>query len=128
MFAFNESKDKQLADQLLELAVFVKQAAVDGIAAHDVELTLFRGVMKMGRELLSTFIELQGTGDIGSALTIPDGQQLVRQSEMHERQYTTIFGEFTIERTAYSQGTNQAMVMPLAACSASRTKKAIPAP
>lgn len=113
MFASNELKDKQLADQLLELAVFIKQAAVDGIAAHDVELTLFRGVMKMGRELLSTFIELQGTGDIGSELTLPDGTHLTRQSEIHKRQYATIFGEFTIKRTAYSQGTNQAMEMPL---------------
>jgi hypothetical protein len=90
-----------------------RQAAVDGVAAHEVELTLFRGVMKLGRELLSTFIELQGTGDIGSELTLPDGTQLVRQPETHERQYATIFGEFTIERTAYSQGTNQKMEMPL---------------
>jgi hypothetical protein len=46
MFASSELKDKRLADQLLELAAYVKQAAVDGIAAHEVELTLFRGVMK----------------------------------------------------------------------------------
>lgn len=113
MFASNELKDKRLADQLLELAAFVKQAAVDGIAAHEVELTLFRGVMKMGRELLSAFIELQGTGDVGSELTLPDGTHLARQAEIHERQYATIFGEFTIKRTAYSQGTNQKVEMPL---------------
>lgn len=113
MFASNEVNYKRLSDQLIELATLVKQAAVDGIAAHEVELTLFRGLMKMGSELLSTFIEIQGTGDVGPELTLPDGTQLARQPEIHERQYATIFGEFTIKRTAYSQGTNQKMVMPL---------------
>lgn len=113
MFACNELKDKQLADELIELAAFVKQAAVDGVAAHEVELTLFRSVMKFGRNLLSEFIRIQGTGDIGAELTLPDGTQLARQPEIHERQYVTIFGEFNIQRTAYSQGTNQKMEMPL---------------
>ena len=113
MFASNEVKGKLLSEQLIELASFVKQAAVNGVAAHEVELTLFRGVLKIGRELLSMFIELQGTGDIGAELTLPDGGRLERQPEIYERQYATIFGEFTIERTAYSQGTNQKMEMPL---------------
>jgi hypothetical protein len=56
---------------------------------------------------------LQGTGDIGAELTLPDGTCLARQPETYERPYSTIFGEFTIERTAYSQGTNQKMEMPL---------------
>jgi len=85
MFASNELKGKLLSEQLIELASFVKQAAVNGIAAHEVELTLFRGVMKIGRELLSMFIELQGTGDIGSELTLPDGSRLERQPEIYER-------------------------------------------
>ena len=80
MFAFNELKDKRLGDQLIELAAFVKQAAVNGVAAHEVELTLFRGIMKMGRELLLTFIELQGTGDLGPELALPDGTDLARQA------------------------------------------------
>lgn len=113
MVACNESQCKLLSDRLLELTAFVQQAAVDGIAAHEVEVTLFRGVMKLGRELLYTFIEAQGTGDIGPDLTLPDGTRLTRQDEVHERRYTTIFGEYTIKRTAYSQGTNQKMEMPL---------------
>ena len=91
MFASNEVKGKLLSEQLIELASFVKQAAVNGVAAHEVELTLFRGVLKIGRELLSMFIELQGTGDIGAELTLPDGGRLERQPEIYERQYATIF-------------------------------------
>jgi hypothetical protein len=36
MFASNEVNYKRLSDQLIELATLVKQAAVDGIAAHEV--------------------------------------------------------------------------------------------
>jgi hypothetical protein len=113
MVAFTEFDGKLLSGQCAELVAFVKQAAVDGLPAHEVELALFRGVMKLGRELLSAFIELQGTGDIGPEMTLPDGSQLVRQPEIHERQYMTIFGEFTIQRTAYSQGTHRKAEMPL---------------
>ena len=97
MVAFTEFDGKVLSGQCAELAAFVKQAAVDGLPAHEVELALFRGVMKLGRELLLAFIELQGTGDIGPEMTLPDGLQLVRQPEIHERKYATIFGEFTIQ-------------------------------
>lgn len=101
MVAFTEFDGKLLSGQSAELVAFVKQAAVDGLPAHEVELGLFRGVMKLGRELLSAFFGLQGTGDIGPEMTLPDGSQLVRQPEIHERQYATIFGEYTIPRAAY---------------------------
>ena len=63
------------------------------------EHDLFRRLLSLGHDLLSKFFSLQGSGDIGQQLTLPDGEVLPRQPELHDRPYTTIFGDFTLSRT-----------------------------
>src|SRR4051812_21212971 len=74
---------------------------------HQVEETLFRHLLVIGRWLLRAFLDMAGTGDVGPTLTIagdppsdPD-QQLPRLDQPHQRPYLSIFGEITIERTCY---------------------------
>ena len=107
------SDKSELAGQMAELRQFVHDAARDGAAAHEVERGLFRRLLSLGHELLSEFFALQGSGDIGTELSLPDGEVLPRQPELHDREYTTIFGHFTLWRTVYSERGNQKLEAPL---------------
>ena len=67
-----------------------------GSAAHEVERGFFRRLLSLGHDLLGEFFVLQGSGDIGEQFTLPDGEVLPRQPELHDRPYTTIFGDLTL--------------------------------
>jgi hypothetical protein len=103
----------ELVDEMAQLRQFVHDAARVGTAAHEVERGLFRRLLSLGHDLLGEFFVLQGSGDIGEQFTLPDGEVLPRQPELHDRPYTTIFGDFTLWRTVYSMGTHQKLEAPL---------------
>lgn len=74
---------------------------------HQVEETLFRNLLVIGRWLLQAFLDLAGTGDVGPTLTVageapsdPD-QALPRLDRLHTRPYLSIFGAIPIARTCY---------------------------
>jgi hypothetical protein len=74
---------------------------------HQVEETLFRNLLVIGRRLLQAFVARAGTGDVGPTLTVagqapsePD-QRLPRLERPHTRPYLSIFGEIPIARTCY---------------------------
>src|SRR3954449_3924181 len=76
---------------------------------HQVEETLFRNLLVIGRWLLQAFLDMAGTGDVGPTLTVagnspsdPD-QELPRLDQLHKRPYLSIFDEIEIERTCYGQ-------------------------
>jgi hypothetical protein len=76
---------------------------------HQVEETLFRQLLVIGRCLLQAFLDMSGTGDVGPTLTVagdspsdPD-LELPRLEQRHKRPYLSIFNEMTIERTCYGQ-------------------------
>src|SRR4051812_4263444 len=74
---------------------------------HQVEETLFRNLLVIGRWLLRAFLDMAGTGDVGPTLTVagdsPSGpdQELPRLDQLHKRPYLSIFDEIEIERTCY---------------------------
>lgn len=113
MIAQEHGLDKVEVKALAELRQFVEEAARQGMAAHAVERDLFRRLLSLGRNLFDGFLALQGSGDIGEQLTLPDGQVVARVAELHEREYTNIFGEFTLRRTVYSAGPHRQLVAPL---------------
>lgn len=114
MIAQEPVADKvEVAERVAELQQFVETAARDGVAAHEVEEGLFRRVLGLGRQMLGEFFERQGTGDLGEQILTPDGEVLFRQPELHEREYTTIFGKFTLWRIVYSARSHQELVVPL---------------
>jgi hypothetical protein len=74
---------------------------------HQVEETLFRNLLLIGRCLLQDFVDRAGTGDVGPTLTVagetpaqPD-QELPRLEHTYTRPYLSIFGEIPIARTCY---------------------------
>jgi hypothetical protein len=83
---------------------------------HQVEETLFRNLLVIGRWLLQAFLDMAGTGDVGPTLTVGDAprdqsQELPRLEQPHKRPYLSIFGAIAIERTCY--GHNRVEAAPL---------------
>src|SRR5438128_1345518 len=74
---------------------------------HQVEETIFRNLLVIGRWLLQAFWDMAGTGDVGPTLTVagdsasdPD-QELPRLDQPRKRSSLSIFDEIAIARTCY---------------------------
>src|SRR4051794_4074250 len=95
----------------------MQHAAAKQQPIHQVEETLFRDLLVIGRRLLQAFVEMAGTGDVGPTLTVDGeapsepGQELPRLDRPHARPYLSIFGEIPIARTCY--GHDRVEAVPL---------------
>jgi len=81
---------KELTEMADDLATFVQQAAVEGTAAHEVEKGVWQRVLAMGRQATGHFLQMQGDGDVGETIEMPDGSQRTRLPEPHRRTYLTV--------------------------------------
>jgi hypothetical protein len=99
-----------LASLLDSLLAFVHQAAAEGRPAHELERQLFSRVLALGREAFSLFLRLQGPGDLGEQVRLPDGSTALRLEQPHERPYRCVFGDFTLTRTCYGSREGQKIV------------------
>jgi hypothetical protein len=97
----------ELAAMADDLATFVRQAAVEGVAAHEVEKGVWQRVLAMGRQATGQFLRMQGDGDVGDTVEMPDGKELRRLPEPHRRTYQSIFGPFTLSRYVYGSREGQ---------------------
>jgi hypothetical protein len=96
--------DKGL-DSFWNLVEYLQHAADEHQPIDQVEETVFRGLLKTGRWLLESFLDLSGHGDVGPTLTVsadsgPDGE-LPRLDRPYKRSYLSIFGGIDIERICY---------------------------
>ncbi len=109
MFAHDAAIDNPplLHDLAGELLAYVRTAATQGTAVHDVERGLWQRLLQLGRTALGHFFALQGTGDKGDTVTLPDGQTCERLPQLHSRRYVSIFGAFTLARTVYGSREGQ---------------------
>ncbi len=98
---------EQLAEMAEDLATFVRRAAVDGTAAHKMEQGVWRRVLAMGRQATGQFFQMQGDGDVGETIEMPDGKTLRRLADTHQRTYRSIFGPFTLSRYVYGSREGQ---------------------
>jgi hypothetical protein len=107
-------KSKGIADLADELVSVVRIAAVKGAPMHDVERDVLTRVLRLGHAALQEFVRLQGTGDLGETMTLPDGQVLKRLPEVHRRELMTVFGSLELARTVYGTRDGQAIeLVPL---------------
>jgi hypothetical protein len=99
MAAFDNINDlTAMADDLVS---FVQQAAAKGTAAHEVEKGVWERVLAMGRQATGHFFQMQGNGDVGETVEMPDGKELQRLPKPHRRTYHSIFGPFALSRYVY---------------------------
>ena len=84
-------------------------ALQDGTAVHLVEAQLWDLVLLAGRRSLAALFAAAGSGDLGATLTLPDGQQVQRLPDLHNRRYVSIFGVFELERVVYGTREGQAI-------------------
>jgi hypothetical protein len=92
---------------LHDLLAFVQQAARDGLPAHQVEQDLWTKLLALGRHAFGLFLDLQGSGDLGPTLELPDGSTAQRLDQPHPRDYRSVFGDFTLSRTCYGSREGQ---------------------
>ena len=98
---------KELTKMGEDLATFVQRAAVEGTAAHEVEKGVWQRILAMGRQATGHFLQMQGDGDVGETLEMPDGKELRRLPEPHGRTYHSIFGPFELSRFVYGSREGQ---------------------
>src|ERR1041384_3002669 len=95
-----------LVPQLLEQ---LQTAFRDGRPLHEVERGLWDFALQVGYQSLKAFLDTHGSGDVGATLTMPDGHEVTRLEQRHERRYVSIFGPFTLSRTVYGSREGQAL-------------------
>jgi hypothetical protein len=98
---------KELTGMADDLATFVRQAAIEGTAVHEVEKGVWQRVLAIGRQATGNFLQMQGDGDVGETIEMPDGQELKRLPEPHRRTYRSIFGPFVLSRFVYGSREGQ---------------------
>jgi hypothetical protein len=109
MIAQQDSPDQTLALDTLaqELAAYVRKTATDATPAHDVERGIWTRILALGRQALELFFKIQGTGDLGETVTLPDTRTMHRLPDTHARAYRSVFGDFTLRRTVYGTRVGQ---------------------
>ena len=103
----NALKSEPLQQELVELSSFLDASLKDGTALHNVEQGLWTRLLRLGHHCLQQFLAAQGTGDQGETVTLPTGQDCQRLPKLHWRRYVSIFGVFSLARTAYGSREGQ---------------------
>ena len=87
MIAQQDAPDQSPALDTLaqQLAAYVRKAATDATPAHDVERGIWTRILALGRQALELFFKIQGTGDLGQTVTLPDARTLQRLPDTHAR-------------------------------------------
>src|SRR5437660_7300296 len=85
MFAHDAAIDNPqlLHDLAGELLTYVRTAAAQGTAVHDVERGLWQRLLRLGHTTLGQFFAPQGSGDVGDTVTLPDSQVCERLPQQH---------------------------------------------
>lgn len=93
--------------QAEQLSQYVKQAALEGTAIHEVEQDIWTCLLAMGRAALGMYLSVQGTGDVGETVDLETGEVARRLPSLHARVYQSVFGEFEITRSVYGSREGQ---------------------
>jgi hypothetical protein len=88
-----------LIDQAKTMAKVLEQSIEDKRAVHEVEQSIFRWAMQMGRRALGLFFQLCGNGDQGETVELPELGRLNRLDGAPPRKaYQSVFGEYSLDR------------------------------
>src|SRR6478609_3849470 len=99
------------------LVEYLQSAADQHQPIHQVEESVFRKLLLVGRWMLQAFLDMAGSGDVGPTVNVAgdspndQGQELPRLEQARTRPYLSIFGEIGIERICY--GHDRVEAVPL---------------
>jgi len=91
----------KIIEQMNLLMESVDQAFIEGTAAHKVEENLLNQLLKIGHQCMLLLFEHYGSCDLGDVLDLLNGSSLKRLSELHTKEYLSIFGLINAERCVY---------------------------
>jgi hypothetical protein len=97
---------QNVVPQIVDL---LSTSMTNGLPVHEVEGGLWELLLKTGQQALQAFFDSHGTGDLGAKVTLADGQEAQRLTDLHARRYVSIFGEFLLHRTVYGSREGQAL-------------------
>jgi hypothetical protein len=104
-----EDKRQSLLEQTERLVELVEQAYEQRQPLHELERSLFQGLLALGQQVLGLFFQLCGTADRGLELELTDGRRVKRLEPLHRRAYQSIFGPFELERAVYGSREGQTL-------------------
>jgi hypothetical protein len=108
MFAHQPPADNpSLQDLADQLQAYVRDAVAQGVPLHEAERAIWQRLLALGHAALSQLFALLGTGDLGEAVTLPDGRTCDRLPELHARRYVSVFGAFRLARACYGSREGQ---------------------
>ncbi len=105
------AKSAELQSHVDQLISLVCEAVEEGTPLHQVEEETLRVVLEMGRTALQIWFDVLGPGDVGETVQLPEGRTVKRLEETHSREYTSVFGEFQLERYVYARGEGRKIEM-----------------
>jgi hypothetical protein len=100
-------KTDSVQQQLDQLVAFVGTALHNHEPLHVLEQGLWTRLLQLGHQLLAQVFAQQGCGDVGDSVRLPDGRDVDRLPNLHERRYVSIFGEFRLQRAVYGSREGQ---------------------
>ena len=100
-------KSASLHQQLDQLVAFLDTALRHHEPLHTMERGLWTQLLQLGHELVAHVFAQCGSGDLGETLALPDGREVYRLENLHQRPYVSIFGRFTLQRTVYGSREGQ---------------------
>jgi hypothetical protein len=105
------AKSTELQSYVEELANLVCEAVEQRTPLHHVEEKTLQVLLEMGHATLQILFDLLGPGDVGETVQLPEGRSVRRLEETHSREYTSIFGEFQLDRYVYGRGEGRKIEM-----------------
>lgn len=82
------------------LLSFVRETAGQ-LEAHDAEKGIFKRLLPLGLAALRLYFAERGTGEVGPAVEREDGEVLLREGQLRDRDYFSLFGKLAVPRTCY---------------------------
>ena len=98
------AKSTELQSVVDRLTNLVCEAVEERMPLHQVEEQTLRLVLEMGRATLQILFDVLGPGNVGETVQLPEGRTVRRLEETHSREYTSVFGEFQLDRYVYGRG------------------------
>jgi hypothetical protein len=100
-------KTDSVQHQRDELLAFVGTAVHEHEPLHTIERGIWTQLLQLGHRLIAQVFEQCGSGDLGASVQLPDGREVYRLPDLHERRYVSIFGTFRLRRAVYGSREGQ---------------------